>query len=161
MTVISDIYLEVNSIPLETYAWRTVEPAYDELLNTPALIGADLDMLRTRGVRAYPRRVTATVVSIPLLVIGSSDEDGDPTDDPMVGMMTHRDTLRSGLGIANDAADADRGTVTATFYRRSLASWQGPVTVLGLNDWTTLGGGDALVRLDLSIPGGELPEAGS
>lgn len=160
MTVISDVYLEVNSIPLETYGWRTVDIGYDELLNSPALIGSDLDMVTVPGVRPYPRRITVTVVSIPLLVAGAMDEDGTPFSNPLMGLMTNRDTLRAGLGIAADG-DADRGTVTATFHRGDLPSWEGPVTVLGLNGWTTLGGTDALVRLDLSIPDGELVEVGS
>lgn len=163
MTVIADIYLEVNELPLETYGWRTVEGSYDELLNSPALRGDDLVMPNASGVRPYQRVVTVTLVSIPLLITGAFDEDGTPRSNPMTGMMVNRDALRSSLGIAG--GDPDRGTVPAVFHRGdvSLLDWGGPVTVLGLNGFTVLDAiaGDAMVRLDLSIPDGELVEVGS
>jgi len=164
MTVTAPRWLDVNDIPLDTHAWRVVEGGYDVLLASPALRGEDLIMHGARGVRPYPRIVTVTVVSVPLLIIGAFDQDGEPIADPGEGMLEHRDYLRHGLGIADEAEDADRGTVEAVFHRGgSLPDWVGPVTVLGLNDWVTLDldGGDAMVRLDLSIPDGELEETGS
>jgi hypothetical protein len=161
VTVISDIYLEVNGIPLETYAWRTLDTGYDELLNSPAIAGDDLRLPLTRGQRPFPRVVDRTTVSVPLLIVGSLDEDGVPIADPMDGMFTHRDYLRNGLGIADDGSPST-GTVTATFYRGTVLSpLSGEVTVLGLNGFALLGHGEALVRLDLSIPDGELADTGS
>lgn len=163
MTVTATRYLEVNDIPLDTHAWRVVDEGYDQLLNSPALRGEDLTMHGAKGRRAYPRIIDTTIVSIPLLIIGAFDEDGDPIADPFEGMFEHRDYLRANLGIADDG-DPNRGTVDAIFHRGgTLPNWAGPVTVLGLNGWTTIDAytGDAMVRLDLSIPDGELAASGS
>lgn len=161
MTVTATRYGELNDIPLDTYAWQVVEGGYDELLNTPALRGEDLTMPGAQGVRSYPRIIDATIVSIPLLVVGSLTEDGEAISDPFEGMLQHRDYLRANLGLAGDG-DAARGTVPFVFHRGgSLNDWEGEVTFLGLFGWTSMGGGDAMVRIDLSIPNGELVEAGS
>lgn len=162
MTVTAVRYGVLNSVPLDTYAWQVVQDGYDELLNCPALRGADVVMPGAQGRRAYPRVIDATVVSIPLLIIGSLTQDGTPISDEVEGMLTHRDYLRNNLGMPEDA-DADRGTVPFVFHRGggTLADWEGDVTFLGLQGFTTLGGGEALVRIDLSIPNGELQEAES
>lgn len=161
MTVTAARYGVLNSVPLDTYAWEVVQDGYDELLDCPALRGIDVIMPGARGRRAYPREIDATVVSIPLHIIGSLTEDGTPISDEIEGMLTHRDYLRNNLGMPEDA-DADRGTVPFVFVRGgSLADWEGEVTFLGLHGFTTLGGGEALVRIDLSIPDGELEEAES
>lgn len=162
MTVLPgvDFYGVLNSVPLDTYAWRVVEGGYDELLNCPALRGADLVMFGSQGRRGYPRIIDATVISIPLLVSGEFDEDGTPIANKREGLYEHRDYLRANLGLAADS-DPDRGTVPFVFNRGSLADWTGDVTFLGFNGWTSIGRHDAMVRIDLSIPDGELAEAGS
>lgn len=160
MTVTATRYGILNGIPLDTYAWRVVDSGYDELLNTPQLRGEDITMPGAQGVRAYPRVIAATVVSIPLLIVGSLTEDGAAIADPYDGMLTHRDYLRANLGLADDS-DPDRGTVPFVFIRGPiLDAWLGDVTFLGIQGWTTLSGGDALCRIDLSLPT-ELDEAGS
>lgn len=162
MTVTAAYHLVVNGIPLDTYAWRVIEGGYDDLLNTPALRGGDLVMPGARGVRAYPRIITVTPASISMMIDGSVDEDGVATADAVDGMFTHRDYLRENLGIADDAADADRGTVPATWVRGStLPEMDADITVLGIFDWRTYEGGFATCRLDLLIPDGEFSEAGA
>lgn len=160
MTVLPTVpnYGELNGIPLDTYAWRVVNSGYDELLNCPRLRGTDLVMPGAQGVRPYPRIIDVTVVAIPMLVTGAFDEDGVPIANPRAGLLQHRDYLRANLGLA---ATGD-GTVPFVFHREDpLIDWSGDVTFLGFNGWTTLGMSDALVRLDLSIPAGELAESGS
>lgn len=154
-----DTYGQLNGVLLETYAWRTVGSGYDELLNTPALRGSDLVMPGAQGRRPYQRIIDATTVSIPMTITGLTDQDGNATANPKAALLWHRDYLRNHLGLADDAA-AD-GTVTFVFHRDDLPDWTGPVTFLGLAGWTTLGRYDAMVRLDLSIPDGELAETGS
>lgn len=153
-------YGELNGVLLETYAWRTVGTGYDELLSTPSLRGIDLIMHGARGRRPYPRIIDATVVSIPMLISGQHDQDGVATANPRAALLDHRDYLRANLGLAEDG-DPDDGTVPFVFHRDDLPDWAGDVTFLGLNGWTTLGRSDAMVRLDLSIPDGELAETGS
>lgn len=151
---------ELNAVLLDTYAWRVVNEGYDELMNCPALRGEDLKMPGAKGVRPFPRVIAATTVSIPLLITGGFDQDGAPITKPGVGRMQHRDYLRANLGLAEDG-DPDDGTVPFVFYREDLPNWSGDVTFLGFFGWTNLGEGDAMVRLDLSIPDGELAETGS
>lgn len=161
MTVLSvPVWGELNTIPLETYAWRTFGTGYDELLNTPALRGQSLVMHGSKGRRSYPTIIDETTVSIPLSVTGEKDEDGNATTNPVTALLWHRDYLRNNLGLADDA-DADRGTVTFTLHRDGLPDWTGPVVFLGLVGWTTLGDRDAIARVDLRIPDGELAETGS
>lgn len=162
MTVLLSVtdYGELNGIPLDTYAWRVIESGYDELMNCPALRGEDLTMNGAKGVRPYPRIITATTISIPMLVTGEVDQDGVATANPRASLFTHRDYLRNNCGLAEDGDPAD-GTVPFIFYRDDLPNWSGDVTFLGFHGWTKLGDRDAMMRLDLSIPDGELAETGS
>lgn len=162
MTVLPSVddWAELNGIPLETYAWRTITGGYDELLNTPALRGDDLVMPGAVGRRPYPRILDATTVSIPMVLTGTVDEDGAATANPRVALLFHRDYLRNNLGLAADG-DPDDGTVPFVFHRNGLADWSGTVTFLGVRGFTKLGDRDAMMRLDLSIPDGELAETGS
>lgn len=162
MTVLPSVddWGELNSIPLETYAWRTITGGYDELLNTPALRGEDLVMPGAAGRRPYPRILDATTVSIPMLLTGEFDEDGNPTTNPRAALLFHRDYLRANLGLAADG-DPDDGTVPFVLHRNDLADWSGPVTFLGIHGFTKLGDRNAMMRLDLSIPDGELADTGS
>lgn len=156
MTITATRYATINSVPLDTYGWRVPRGGYDDLLNGPALRGRDVVMPTAIGVRPYPRKITGTPVSIPLLVVGGFTENGAVNADPIKGMLENRDYLRGALGYPEDAS-ATRGTVTMTFVRGSgLSTLTGSVVLLGLNDWTTRGGGLALWRIDLLIPGGEL-----
>lgn len=152
-----DVYGEVNSTPLETYGWRTFGTGYDELLNCPALRGENLVLPGAKGRRPYPRVGDETPVSIPLLVNGATNPDGTPYDKPLSGLLANRDLLRASIGVL---ASGD-GTVTFTFHRDDLDPWSGPVTVLGFYDWVTMGGTEAMTRLDLLIPDGELEVVGS
>lgn len=156
MTITSDYYLELNTIPLDTFAWRCL--SYDDILNGPAVRGDDLVMPTAIGQRPYPRRIDRSVVALSMLVIGQYDEDGAEQADPFATMFEHRDYLRANLGLGLESGD---GTVPATFYRGSLDPLEGDVTVLAMAEWQVLGRGDATFRLDLSIPDGELAVAGS
>lgn len=152
MTITAVNYATVNSVPLDTYGWRAMAGGYDALLETPALRGRDLVMPGAQGVRPYPRYVDATTVSIGLVIDGKFTENGSVNADPVKGMFQNRDYLEANLGIANDAADADRGTVAFTFVRAGLSTLTADVVVLGLRGWQTKGNGVALVRLDLVFP---------
>lgn len=148
----------LNGVSLDTPAWTVVAPGYDELFNSPALRGEDLVMPTAAGVRAYPRVVTATVVSIPLLIIGQYTMAGAVNADPWVGLLTNRDYLRNNLGLpGTSGVNANRGTVVLALDRPgALATIDADVTFLGLQGFQTIGYGEALARIDLSIPAGEL-----
>lgn len=157
MTMVGDWGLEINGVPLETYAWRAIGGGYDDLLASPSLRGKHLVMPGAQGRRPYPWIIDETAVSISMLVVGDVDEDGVPLGvDPMEGVFINRDTLRNSLGIGQGGD----GTVPAVFYRGDLNPWAGDVTVIGMSDFRTAGGA-ATFRLDLVIPAGEFEEVAS
>lgn len=151
MTAVLDVYLEVNSVPLDTYGWRCLD--YSDLMDGPTLRGSDRLFPRAEGRRAKRRRIDARVVSLSMMVFGTQDQDNTPYSDPLLGLYANRDYLRANLGLAESTGD---GTVNAVFYRDSLADLTGDVTVLAMADWQTVRGIEATFRLDLSIPAGEL-----
>lgn len=153
MSVPSDVsvYLEVNSVPLDTHAWRCL--SYGDLFSAPAVRGDDRILPGAPGRRAYKRVVDATVKSLSMQVFGYKDQDGGAIADPLEGLLTHAAYLRANLGLAESTGD---GTVPATFHRGSLGNLTGDVTVLAITDWQNIGGREATFRLDLSIPAGEL-----
>lgn len=163
MTIIAARYATINGVPLDTYAWEVVGDGYDPLLNIPSLRGDDVVMPGAVGRRAYPRVIDAAVVSLPLQIHGGFDQDGGTISDSIQGMLQHQEYLSENLGLpGTSGVDADRGTVPMVFVRSgSLSNWTGEVTVLALTDWRTLGNGDAMWRIDLSIPLGRLVEGGS
>lgn len=152
MTVTATVYLEVNGVPLATYAWHTFGSGYDELLNSPAVYGGDIRIPGAKGVYPLDRIIDATPVSVPLLIDGRVDEDGAPMPTPELGIFEHRDYLNGALAIGK--------VVPAVFYRGTLPALSGDVTVLGLRGWTTLGRFEAMARLDLLVPAGELTAEG-
>lgn len=153
MTVPSgvSVYLIVNSVPLDTYAWRCLD--YSDLLNGPAIRGNDRLFPSAPGRRAVKRKVDATTVSLSMHVFGYKAQDGSAIAAPLEGLMTHRAYLRANLGLGLSTGN---GTVAVTFKRGSLADLTGSVTVLAIADWQTINGREATFRLDLSIPAGEL-----
>lgn len=165
MTITAIRYATVNDVPLDTHAWRVVDKGYDDLLRSPALRGEDTIMPGAHGGRPNPRFRSPTIITIPLLIVGEYDEDGDPIDDPMEGLFQHEEYLNANLGLpGNTGVDPDYGTVDMTFVRGgSLENWEGPVTVIGLTDFTVLDDikGDAAAFLDISIPAGKLVASGS
>lgn len=154
MTVTRSWYLEINSIPLATYAWEI--PDLSALLDSPALRGADVLIPGVAGVVPNRRRTTVTVYTFPLDVVGDLDEDGTPSDDPNEGVNEHMAYLNANLGLA---AGGD-GTVPAEFHRGDLPSWTADVHFLGFKGSQKQG--EFLVRttFDISVPSGWV-EAGS
>ena len=153
MTVPAEVtvYLEVNSVPLDTHAWRCL--GYGDLFAAPAVRGGDRVLPYAPGRRAHPRRVDATTKSLSMHVFGWKDQDGGAIADPLEGLLTHAAYLRANLGLGLTTGD---GTVPAVFHRASLANLTGDVTVLAIADWQNIRGREATFRLDLSIPAGEL-----
>lgn len=146
------VYLVVNSVPLDTYAWRVL--SYGDLFSAPAVRGGQGRTLPTAaGRRATPGYVDATTRSLSMHVFGHKDQDGGAIADPLEGLLTHAAYLRANLGLGLTTGD---GTVPATWNRGSLADWTGDVTVLAIADWQNRGGREATFRLDLMIPAGEL-----
>lgn len=152
MTVTSTIYLEVNSQPLFTYAWRHLDITP---LFVDAVRGSDVVIPLVDGARPYPRRRTALEVSIPMRIIGGLSEAGAPQE-PWEGAILNFLALKNALGIGLTTGD---GTVPATLHTPTT-SYSADVHVLGFPSMQWDGSGKGLLNtvLDLSIPSGEFTE---
>lgn len=151
MTVTSTVYLEVNTVPLHTYAWQHIDVGP---LLVDAVRGSDEVMPGADGVRAFPRRRHVIDVSIPMEVVGDYDEDGTPIADPWAGVIANFIALKDALGIGLTTGD---GTVAATLHT-ATTSYSADVHVLGFPSVRYTGGTMLMTVLDLSIPSGAFTE---
>lgn len=155
MTVTRDWYLEVNGVPLATYAWEI--PNLDEIFRQPDLRGTDVIIPGEPGFISNPTRPTGTVYGpFPLDIFGEFTPDGTPISDPLEGMVEHRDYLADNLGFGGPVVDI-------IFHRGTLGPRTGEGHFLGLQGWSTdaVRVGYARTTFDLLIPAGELVGTGS
>lgn len=156
MTVIRDWYLEINSVPLATYAWEVTN--LSALLDSAALRGTDRLLPGAAGVRPNRRRRGVQVVTLPLEVHGDFDEAGDPITEPLEGVVSHLEYLTDSLGFASPTGD---GTVPAVFHRGGLPDLAADVHFLGFQGSEAFGEWSLRTTFDISIPAGAWEEVGS
>lgn len=88
-------HLEIDMVPLSTPAW--------EHLNLYALLGAatvrgeNVVMPGAVGVRPVRRRPTETNYTVDMAIYGDRDWQGDPYDDPMMGLWSNLAHLRANV----------------------------------------------------------------
>lgn len=148
MTVTRDHYLEVNGVPLATFAWDA--PDLSPMFDTFSLLGGDR-LIPGGNAVPKPRRTTVSVYTLPLYVFGERDEDGTPYADPQVGLATNMQYLVENLGLAKSTGD---GTVTVTWHRDSLNDYEGDAHFLGFRGSSPLGRHSIRTTFDLSFPNG-------
>lgn len=107
-----DEYLEVNSIPLATHAWRITSLV--PLWAGPELRGEDRLIEDVSGLRPYRRVVTATHVALPMMIFGHKNREGTAYGDARLGLHTNWDVLYTGL-LTPPLTTA--GTVTAVWHK--------------------------------------------
>lgn len=155
MTVTRTYYLEINGVPLATYAWEI--PDLSSLLDDPTLVGSNRWIPNT-GSRPYPRKIGETIYTFPLDVVGDFDEDGNANADPFEGLIVNMDYLKANLGLAESTGN---GTVPAVYHRGDLNPLTADVHFLGFKGSRTEG--DRLLRttFDISVADGDLTQGGS
>lgn len=140
-------YLEINSTPMATPAWRITSLV--PLWGGPSLRGDDRLIEGVAGLRPYRRLVTATRVALPLVIWGDANREGTPYSDVRIGLHTNMDALVAAI-VTPPLTTA--GTYTATWHKpgtdRSAA-----VHVLGLAV-RELSVRSIRATLQLSIPAG-------
>jgi hypothetical protein len=156
MQITRTFYLELNTVPMACPAWEI--PDLSPLLDNAQVRGSDRILPSVDGVLAYRRRPTATVVTLPLDVVGLVDWDGNTVADPFAQLNIHMDYLRTNLGFASATGD---GTVPAILHRGSVDPMVGDVHFLGFKGSRTMGAGLLRTTFDLSIPAGQLGVSGS
>lgn len=150
MTITSDEYLEIDGVPLATFAWKVVD--LSPLWEGPDVRGGDRLIPGAAGVRAYPRRATVSQRSLPMLVFGAVDQDGAPYPDPREGLETNFEYLRTNVA---DPTNLGAGTRVAVLHLPSGATRTADVHVEALRPGP-LGPSSMRAVLTLSIPGGVL-----
>lgn len=102
-------YLTLDGIPLSTAAWVTEDIA--TILDGPGTRGGDLINPARFGDIARRRTLSSRSATIPIVVIGHVDSDGNDNVDPRAGLIANLDELKTVL-------TPNWGTLTGT---RTLA----------------------------------------
>ncbi len=146
--------LTLNGVSMHTAAWDTGNVW---VLWTPlGRRGTDVMLPGAPGVLPMPRRLTATTVTLELVIGAAVDHLGAPYDSDAEALEGNVDYLRANVTDPfPPGSDPDTGTITAQLTMPSGAVRSGQVTVedLVLGDFTRQG---ALATLDLTVPLGVL-----
>jgi hypothetical protein len=137
-------YLEINSVPLAKPAWRILDLSR---LHGRAARGGDRLMPGAAGVRAHRRYRTIYTTSLPLLVEGRQDREGNVNSDIYAGLDTNIDYL-----ITNVVEPPATATVAAVWHRAS-GNKSAAIHVEGFEP-EAFGKGWVRFSLDISIPNG-------
>lgn len=137
-------YLEINSVPLATPAWRILDLSR---LHGLAVRGSDRLLPGAAGFRANRRRTTAYTQSLPMIVFGRYDREGNVLSNVADGLDDNIDYL-----LTNVITPPTSATVAAVWHRAG-GTKSAAIHVEGFepNGW---GNGWIRFNLDLSIPAG-------
>lgn len=138
-------YLEINSVPLATPAWRILDLSR---LHGLAIRGSDRTMPGAEGQRAVRRHLTTYVQSLPLLVVGRFDREGNTNADVYDGLDDNIDYLHTNVVLPPTTA-----TVAATWHRAG-GNKTADIHVEGFEP-QAWGQGWIRFSLDISIPAGK------
>jgi len=144
-TVISrSTYLEINSVPLATPAWRITDLSK---LYGLAVSGEDRRIPSMVGARAYRRWVASRVVGLPLLVHGARTHEDVVNADIWAGLDANIDYLMTNVILPPSSA-----TYPAVWHRAG-GNLSADVHVEGFEP-EAWGHGWTRFTLELSIPAG-------
>ena len=87
--------LTINAVPMNTAAWTMLDLTPFWL--PPTRRGADVLIPGQDGLRSFVRRPTATILSLPMVIVGTCDQDGTAYDDPWAGLETNLMYLRANV----------------------------------------------------------------
>lgn len=152
--------LTIDGVLLNTPAWDITD--LTTLWVETTVRGNDRLLPGVAGVIPYRRRLDVMSYSLPMLVSGDVNEDGDDYPDAWVGLETNLQTLYDDVVQPTNVGD---GTRPAVLTMPSGLERCADVHVLGLRVSSAVGAGtrQALVRavLQLSIPAGRFAACGS
>lgn len=120
-------YLEINSVPLATPAWRITDLT---ALNRSAEQRGTDRLLPLAGIRSLPRHPTVTSFVLPFRVWGHMDREGTPYADPRAGLKANLAVLHSAIF---DPVQTGDGTRSATWHQAGGTTVTKDVKVL---PWT-------------------------
>ena len=145
--------LTIGGVALNCAGWKLLGDSQQRLWQPGAQRGDDRIIPGVSGVKALPRRVTATIVSLDLLVAGLADRNGVAASGTYVAQLyTNLDYLRANVVDPPGGAD---GTRSAVLTLPSGSTITESVHVLGLKTGDmALDGRWVKAVLELSIPSG-------
>lgn len=120
-------YLEINSVPLATPAWRVLSLV--PLWGAADLKGGDVDMPGVDGSRPYRRRPKATTYALPMVIWGHRNREGTPYGSVRTGLDTNIEALHT--AIVNPPGTL-AGTRTAIWHYPGGGTRTVDLHVLGL-----------------------------
>jgi hypothetical protein len=88
-------YVVINDVSLDTPAWICLNPM--ELRQGPPTRGTDRLIPGATGVLPGLRRAAPARRLLDIIIMGDVDEDGDPHDNPEVGLDVNLMTLRDSV----------------------------------------------------------------
>lgn len=142
------VYLELAGVPLATPAWECANPM--ELAKPAQRRGQDRVIPGAAGVRTKRRRTAITRRTLSVVVGGTFKWDGTTHTAPETGLQLNLAHLRTAL------LPTDGLTITAIVHKPDGTTISGEIQVEEL-DWEYHNvSADALISIDLTIPGGEL-----
>lgn len=157
--------LTLNSVSFNNPAWSVSgdEDGEGSLLQLWGLMadrrGEDRVLPNSNSTIAYPRRLTPTIYSLRLIIIGDVNSSGVPYADDRVGLYTNMAAVRA---VIDTSASGTAGTVTASLTIPTGGPLTAAVHVLKLEQQgmslspTGKEGSTYWGTLQLSIPGGRL-----
>jgi len=147
-------YLDIDGTPLTTAAWTTED--ISTLLNGPGTRGGDIVVPGRAGTVARRRTLDAREVSIPIVVNGYLDSDGNAWSDPREGLVNNLDELK---GLLTPRGTTLAGTRTLTWYG-DYVQRTAQVHVSPNIDVAAIGPHAARVVVRMVLPGGALRGGG-
>lgn len=143
--ITADEYLEVNSVPLATPAWRII--GLSPLLDDAPTRGENEIIPHAQGRLENPLYVDQWPLALNMIINGTYKDDGTLHTNPRMGLITNRETLDATIGI--------RQSVTAVWHRFDGSTRTATVQVIGFTTSTKTVALGRLV-LNLIVPAGVL-----
>lgn len=153
--ITSDEYLELNGVPLNTPAWHVTD--YTPLLDGPEIRGGNLTIPRRRGQVPRMRLTDSRTVTLPIVIYGDKDFEGNAHADSHIGLTDNLNQLKYFL---NMSSSKNITTIPAIFHR-VMGDLQTDVQVGAALDLQALGTTAARGSLTLTIPSGIWRSSGS
>ena len=149
-TANSSEYLEIDNVPLSTPAWDTEDLA--AILQGPGVRGGDLLVPIRAGELARRRILTSRVITVPLVVNGWFDSDGNEHADPRAGLIANLNALKL---VFSPNYRTTTGTRTLEWVNTTTSVTRvAEVHVSPAIDVTAIGPFAARVVVEFTLPGG-------
>ena len=148
-------YISIDGLPLSTAAWETED--ISTLLNGPGTRGSDLVIPTRAGASPRRRTLDARQITIPIVVNGFLDSDGNAHANPRDGLVANIDELKAAL---SPKYTTQAGTKTLLWVNDTDIYRTAEVHVSPDFQVSAIGPNAARLVVTATIPGGVLRGGG-